>query len=230
MSYEEETMVPERQISTSLLIGTSEEQNKILEEQFNHECDMFCEEETMVPERQSSTSLLIGTSEEQNKILEEQKHEYNMSLKADISKEEEKQHKKRVQDARTSRVNPEPLNDYVTVKIRHPHLGVLCRRFEAHSLMSSVYDWAGSLNPDLVNFTLNDTLGFVLLPSVDVADKCTLTMVESLVGTPSLCSSDDEINFLGFGQVLNSSSTSSSSLFSELVGSHSGIQPPQESL
>ncbi len=40
LQVEEGTGVSERQSGTSLLIGTSEEQNKILEQQFNHECDM----------------------------------------------------------------------------------------------------------------------------------------------------------------------------------------------
>ena len=107
-----------------------------------------------------------------------------------------------------SRVNPEPLTEYVTVKVRHPLLGVVSQKFQVHSLMSSVYDWAGSLNPDPVNFTLNDPFGVVLLPSMEVANRCTLTMMESTDGTPSLCQSDDEINFLGFGEALNSNSSS----------------------
>ena len=107
-----------------------------------------------VPETQSNTALLIGTSEERKKIAEEQHDEYCLTLNADIAKEEEQQHKKRVQDARMSRVNPEPLTEYVTVKVRHPLLGDVSWKFQVHSLMSSVYDWAGSLNPDPVNFTL----------------------------------------------------------------------------
>ena len=177
--------------------------------------------ETGAPLKEIDSSLLIGTSEERNQILEEQNHEYSMSLNADIAKEEKQQIKKRVQDARLSRINPEPLQDYVTVKVRHPLLGITSRRFKAHSLMSSVYDWAGSLNPDPVDFTLNDPFGVVLPPSMEVADRCTLTMMESLVGTPSLNSSDDEVNFLGFGQALNSMASDSSVLYG-LVGNHSG--------
>lgn len=150
-----------------------------------------------------------------------------MSLKEDRAKKEEKQHKRRVQDARMSRLHPEPQNNYVTVKVKHPILGLVSRKFQANSLMSSVYDWAGYLNPDPLNSTLNDPLGFVLLPSREVIDRCTLKVMESLVGTPPLCISDDEISFLGFGQDLNSSG---SSLFSELGDDHSGIQLQQGAL
>ena len=172
------------------------------------------------PETQSNTALLIGTSEERKKIAEEH-DEYCLTLNADIAKEEEQQHKKIVHDARMSRVNPEPLTEYVTVKVRHPLLGVVSRKFQVHSLMSSVYDWAGSLKPDPVNFTLNDPFGVVLLPSMEVADRCTLTMMEFTDGTPSLCQSDDEINFLGFGEALNSNS---SSLFPKLAQDYTETQ------
>lgn len=66
--------------------------------------------------------------------------------------------------------------------------------------MSSVYDWAGSLSSEPEHFTLNDPLGIMLPPSNKLYDRCTLTMIESQEGTPSLLASDDEIEFLGFGQ------------------------------
>ena len=62
------------------------------------------------------------------------------------------------------RVLPEPRSDFVTVKIRHPSLGLQSRKFPTHTLMNSVYDWAGSLATEPEHFTLNDPLGKMLLP------------------------------------------------------------------
>ena len=74
--------------------------------------------------------------------------------------------------------------------------------------MSSVYDWAGSLSIEPEHFTLNDPLGIMLPPSSELHDRCTLTMIESQEGTPSLLASDDEIDFFGFGQTVDTSDLS----------------------
>ena len=72
--------------------------------------------------------------------------------------------------------------------------------------MSAVYDWTGSLTPDIVDFTLCDPLGTTLSPSRGIDDKCTIVMT-STPYTPSLSGSDDEIQFQGFGDASNSSNT-----------------------
>ena len=67
--------------------------------------------------------------------------------------------KKRVQEARATRVLAEPRTDFVTVTVRHPTMGVRSRRFPAKSQVAAVYDWAGSLTPDIVDCTLCDAEG-----------------------------------------------------------------------
>ena len=54
--------------------------------------------------------------------------------------------------------------------------------------MYSVYDCAGSLNIEPAHFTLNDPLGILPPPGSALHDKCTLTMIESYEGIPSLFS------------------------------------------
>ena len=144
--------------------------------------------------------------------MDEQDQEYQMSLKLDKMKNAgnsnaccevpDKKRKGQLQDARKARVIPEPSTNFVSVKIRHPSLGLLSRRFPCDAKMYAVYDWAGSLCTDPANFILTDSSGNVLHPSSPVCDKYTLNMVESFEGTPSLIESDDEIQFLGFGQTV----------------------------
>ena len=66
--------------------------------------------------------------------------------------------------------------------------------------MAAVYYWAGSLNPDPENFTINH-LGVVQKPSEELSDKCTYLMVEEEHGTPGLLESHDEVQFVGFGTI-----------------------------
>ena len=68
--------------------------------------------------------------------------------------------------------------------------------------MATVYDWAGSLTPDIVDFTLCDPVGTPLPPSSEQEDRCTLLMATAKY-TPSLCESDDDIQFMGFGDAGN---------------------------
>ena len=134
-----------------------------------------------------------------------------MSLEMDKKKVTDNEHlhipdrklKEQIQGARKARVVAEPsTGTIVTVKIRHPSLGVVSRRFPFNTKMYAVYDWAGSLCTDPANFILTDpATGSTLQPSGLVHDKRTLNMVESSDGTPSLLESDDEVQFLGFGQV-----------------------------
>ena len=72
--------------------------------------------------------------------------------------------------------------------------------------MAAAYDWAGSLTPDIVNFTLCDLLGTPLLPSRELEDRCTIVMATA-PHTPSLNHTDEDVQFMGFGDARNSSNT-----------------------
>ena len=81
-----------------------------------------------------------------------------MSLEMDKKKVTDNEHlhtpdrklKEQIQGARKARVVAEPnTGTIVTVKIRHPSLGVVSRRFPFNTRMYAVYDWAGSLCTDL---------------------------------------------------------------------------------
>ena len=154
---------------------------------------------------------LIGSSEGRTLLREEQDKEYQMSLEMDKKKVADKEYlhipdrklKEQIQSARKAPVVAEPsTGTIVTVKIRHSSLGVVSRRFPLNTRMYAVYDWAGSLCTDPTQFILTDpATGSTLQPSSLVQDKHALNMVESSDGTPSLLESDDEVQFLGFGQV-----------------------------
>ena len=157
-------------------------------------------------------SSLIGSSEDRKALKEEQDEALRVSLLTDEKRRDDlerkiddEKRKERLQRARMERVLPEPSSGFVTVKIRHPSLGLQSRKFPTHTLMRSVYDWAGSLSTEPEHFTLNDPLGRMLSPSTELDDRCTLTMIESQEGTPSLLSSDDEVDFLGFGPTVDTS-------------------------
>lgn len=159
----------------------------------------------------SVTKALIGTTEERESLKREQDKAYELSLQADMQKrialEREKQeaeHKRKVQEARAARVPDEPERDFITVRVRHRALGICSYRFPPNSLMSAVYDWAGSLSPDILDFILCDPMGETLLPSKEVVDKCTLLMT-SAPHTPSLNDDDDIVQFQGFGPASSNS-------------------------
>ena len=172
-----------------------------------------CTAGTSTEDRQDDSKGLIGTTEQRESLKREQDTEFELSLKADRQKRislemanAEAEHKKRVIEARAARVLEEPKTDYVTVRVRHPTMGVCSRRFPSKSQVAAVYDWAGSLTPDIVNFTLCDPLGTPLPPSSELEDRCTMVMATA-THTPSLSESDDEIQFMGFGDVSNSINT-----------------------
>ena len=176
--------------------------------------------EVMPPVELNEGSSLIGSSEDRKALKEAQDEAYRVSLLTDEKgcadlerKINDEKRKERLQRARMGRVLPEPSSDFVTVKIRHPSLGLQSRKFPTHTLMNSVYDWAGSLATEPEHFTLNDPLGRMLLPISELDDRCTLTMIESQEGTPSLLSSDDEVDLLGFGPAVDTSEFSG--LFTE---------------
>ena len=159
----------------------------------------------------SVTKVLIGTTKERESLKKEQDQAYELSLQADMQKrlalEREKQkavHKKQVQAARAARVPDEPEEDFITIRIRHPVLGICTYRFPPKSLMSAVYDWAGSLSSDILDFTLCDPMGELLLPRQEVVGNCTLSMTATS-HTPSLSDDDDIVQFHGFGSVNSNS-------------------------
>ena len=150
---------------------------------------------------------LIGSTEERQALLLEQDLAFQESLATDRQKRiqleneaNESKRKERLQHARAARIIPEPDANFVTVKVRHLSIGVCSRRFPAKAKISAVYDWAGSLSPDTENFTLCDPLGEILLPSAEISDRCTITMVKASQ-TPPLSDSDNEIQFQGFGDI-----------------------------
>ena len=175
-------------------------------------CSPFDTQDVMPLVGWNEESSLIDSSEDRKNLKEGQDEAYLVSLLMDQKKQadlerknEDKKRKERLQRARMDRVHFEPSSDFVTVKIRHPSLGLQSRKFATHTLMSSVYDWAGSLSTEPEHFTLNDPLGIMLPPSSKLCDRCTLAMIESEEVTPSLMASDDEIAFLGFGQAVDTS-------------------------
>lgn len=156
---------------------------------------------------------LIGSTEERQALLLEQDLAFQESLAKDQQKRIQLENeateigrKVRIQHARAARVLPEPDADFVTVKVRHLTKDVRSRRFPSSAKMSAVYDWAGSFSPDTENFALCDPLGDVLLPSAEISDRCTVTMIKALQ-TPSMSDSDNEIQFQGFGEINNGSTT-----------------------
>ena len=168
---------------------------------------------TSTEDKQDESKGLIGTTEQRESLKREQEIEYELSLKADRQKRisleranAEAEQKKRVQDARAARVLAEPETDFVTVRFRHPTMGVCFRKFPSNSQVAAVYDWAGSLTPDIVNFTLCDPLGTPLSPSRELEDRCTIVMATT-AHTPSLSESDEDIQFMGFGDVHSSINT-----------------------
>jgi hypothetical protein len=173
---------------------------------------LLFKEDTAQPQIPQTFSL-IGSSEDRKTLKEKQDEEYQMSLEMDKKDPTDNEHyeirdkelKEQLQDARKARVVPEPRTNFVAVKIRHPSLGLLSRRFPHNTKMYAVYDWAGSLCTDPAHFILTvPSSGNIIQPSSLVYDKYTLNMVESSDGTPSLLESDDEVQFLGFGQTLPS--------------------------
>lgn len=172
-----------------------------------------CTAVTSTEDRQDDSNGLIGTTEQRESLKREQDIKYELSLKTDRQKRisleranAETEQKKRVQEARAARVLAEPETDFVTVRVRHPTMGVCSRRFPSNSQMAAVYDWAGSLTPDIVNFTLCDPLGTTLPPSRELEDRCTIVMATAPY-TPSLSEPDEEVQFMGFGDARNSSNT-----------------------
>ena len=82
-------------------------------------------------------------------------------------------------------------------------MGVCSRWFPSNCQVAAVYDWAGSMTPDIVDFKLCDPLGTPLPPSGELEDRFTMVMATA-THTPSLSESDDEIQFMGFGAASNS--------------------------
>ena len=117
---------------TTALIGSTEERVELLEE--DRECQIL-ENETVVSEHckvidalntdkvEKPASALIGSTEERQALLLQQDKEFQESLNAD----KQKLHKVRIQQARAVRVDPEPDDDFVTVKVKHIAMGVVAR-------------------------------------------------------------------------------------------------------
>lgn len=146
-------------------------------------CSSFDTQDVMPLVGLNEESYLIDSSEDRKNLKEEQDEAYLVSLLMDQKKQadlerknEDKKRKERLQRARMDRVLLEPSSDFVTVKIRHPSLGSQSRKFATHTLLSSVYDWAGSLSTEPEHFTLNDPLGIMLPPSSKLCDRCTLSL------------------------------------------------------
>ena len=129
------------------------------------------------------TSGLIGSVSERSNLRQQQDVEYLQSLTKDQEKENEKRKElQSIQDkvkdeqdlhrARLAKVVYEPdMNEpHVTVSVRHVTLGVKTRRFPLSCLISSIYDWVGSLSPYPAHFTLSSCN----MPSLDPSLPVTL--------------------------------------------------------
>ena len=84
------------------------------------------------------------------------------------------------------------------ILVRHVVLGIQKRKFETTEKMSAVYDWVGSLSSQPESFSLSGCGLPDLLPSLSVmaADRSILNMSET-----------DELNFVGFGDILGTDHT-----------------------
>jgi len=97
-----------------------------------------------------------------------------------------------------ARVTPEPTECFVTIEVPHVTMGVKERRFPSSSLVSLVYDWAGSLCEETENLTRRDALALPLHSSNPLEDRSMIYMVVS-DKRPLLSSNYTEIQFRGFG-------------------------------
>lgn len=170
---------------------------------------------------EGSPSGLLGTSEERVALCAEQQRAY-ASLEADCQKEEhkrqklekEKQHPaleynqniERLKEVRKARTPSEPgkREAHFTIAVRHPSFGTLRRRFRIDDdVMSSVYDWLGSLQTEPPYFKLK----FVYMahenwirPSSPVSVAANNVLVVDVCEKPLPLSEDDpEFSFLGYG-------------------------------
>ena len=162
-----------------------------------------------------SQSKLIGTSADRETIRGRQEKEYEESLAVDQSKEQERLKKEEtlrkqlyLQEARKARVPMEPsINEQCAViSVRHVVLGIQKRKFKTTEKMSAVYDWVGSLSSQPESFSLSGCGLPELLPSLSVmaADRSILNMTE----TETMHSyPEDELNFVGFGDILGTDHT-----------------------
>mgnify|MGYP002803975490 FL=1 len=140
-----------------------------------------------------SSSSLLGSSSERKKIREEQDKEFHESLLldqfADFEKEQEIERmtnevKKSdsIYKSRCERVPEEPsINDqHAMVSVRHVTLGVVSRRFSRSCLISSLYDWIGSLSSYPVHFNLSSPGISKLHPtsSITLVDRALVSMAE----------------------------------------------------
>ena len=162
-----------------------------------------------------SQSKLIGTSADRETIRGQQEKEYEESLAVDQSKEQERLKKEEtlrkqlyLQEARKARVPMEPsINEQCAViSVRHVVLGIQKRKFKTTEKMSAVYDWVGSLSSQPESFSLSGCGLPELLPSLSVmaADRSILNMTE----TETMHSyPEDELNFVGFGDILGTDHT-----------------------
>ena len=73
---------------------------------------------------------------------------------------------------------PDINEPHVTVSVRHLTIGVQTRRFPIPCLISSIYDWVGSLSPNPTHFTLSSCDMASLDPSLPVTlvDRALLNM------------------------------------------------------
>ena len=162
-----------------------------------------------------SQSKLIGTSADRETIRGQQEKEYEESLAVEQSKEQERLKKEEtlrkqlyLQEARKARVPMEPsINEQCAViSVRHVVLGIQKRKFKTTEKMSAVYDWVGSLSSQPESFSLSGCGLPELLPSLSVmaADRSILNMTE----TETMHSyPEDELNFVGFGDILGTDHT-----------------------
>ena len=169
---------------------------------------------------EGSSSGLLGTSEERVALRAEQQRAYEELLEADCLKEEHKRQKlekekehpdlednqniERLREARKSRTPSEPgkREAHFTIAVRHPSFGTLRRRFRIDAVMSSVYDWLGSLQTEPAYFKLK----FVYMahedwirPPSPVSVAANNVLVMDTCEKPLPQSEDDpEVSFLGY--------------------------------
>lgn len=173
-------------------------------------------------EESEAATDLIGTSADRAVLKDVQDREYTESLKADRLKVtqrnealmEESRKAKEIEDihtARLARVLEEPGIDEprTVVCVRHIDMGPLKRAFKPSQTMAAVYDWIGSLQLIPPFFTLSNAPGCMLDPSLPITCAEKVLFMEKSEEPVSLSSEDLEINFKGFGPLVNSAKAES---------------------
>ncbi|XP_048588190.1 uncharacterized protein LOC116601884 isoform X1 [Nematostella vectensis] len=161
--------------------------------------------------REDNQSELIGTSEERKAIFKEQLEQLEESSRIDkekdrlrLEEEQELTKQEEIRQKRRRRVldEPAPGDQSVEVRIRHPRMGVLKRRFHVRSSVQAVYDWAGSVSATPLYFQLCKYPNTVIYPSDEISQACNEILNVVSRGQPVPLSVEEDSVTINDGQKL----------------------------